>query len=484
MVEQYKMYINGKWVEAESGKMYDIINPATEEIIARVPLGDRQDVDKAVAAARTAFPVWSNKTQDERFQILFDIAASVREHAPELAPLEVMEHGTPIGMASGMYYGIASDIEWVPQVCKGLWGDYLPTSQTNTRFFLKREPIGVCGLIIPWNGPFVVAAGMTVPALAMGNTCVIKPPSVNALTILKFAEILDKHLPPGTVNVVTGPGSTAGEALAAHPGTGMISFTGSCEVGKRIMELGSKTVKRLNLELGGKNPFIVLEDADIDLAVAKAVPAQQWNTGMICASPGRYYVHEKIHDEFVKKYVENAKTWTVGDPKDEKTMMGPVVSAAHRDHIEYYIKKGVEEGAKLVLGGQRPTEPPLDKGYFVMPTVFTDVTQNMTIAREEIFGPVACIIKFSDEDDVIEMANDTTFGLCASVWTTNVPKGIKFADAIVAGTVWINDHLIIGNELPWGGFKESGIGKDHHALGIEAYTQHKLISLDMTQANK
>jgi acyl-CoA reductase-like NAD-dependent aldehyde dehydrogenase len=186
----------------------------------------------------------------------------------------------------------------------------------------------------------------------------------------------------------------------------------------------------------------------------------------------------------VEKYIENARKWTVGDPTEENTMMGPVVSATHRDHVEHYIKKGIEEGAKLALGGKRPTESPLDKGYFVIPTVFTGVTQNMTIAREEIFGPVACIIKFSDEDKVIEMANDTTFGLCASVWTTNIPKGIRFADAIVAGTVWINDHQIIGNELPWGGFKESGFGKDHHTLGLEAYTQRKLISIDMTQANK
>jgi acyl-CoA reductase-like NAD-dependent aldehyde dehydrogenase len=479
----HKMWIGGKWVEAESGKLYDILNPATEEKIGSVPLGDQGDVEKAVVAAKTAFPLWSAKPQDERYQILLDIAASVKANLSELIPMEVMEHGTPVGMANGMFAGITGSMEWIPQACRTLWGDYIPTSQ-NARFYLKREPIGVCGLIIPWNGPLAVAIGMSIPALAMGNTCIIKPPSVNALTVLKYGEILEKHnLPPGTVNIVTGPGSTVGEAIASHPGVGMVSFTGSCEVGKRIMELGSKTVKRLNLELGGKNPFIVLEDADIDMAAGKAAMAQLWNTGQICASPGRYYVHEKVHDEFVKKYIENASKWTVGDPSDEKTMMGPVVSAAHRDHVEYYIKKGIEEGAKLVMGGKRPTEPPLDKGYFIMPTVFTGVTQNMTIAREEIFGPVACIIKYSDKDNVIEMANDTTFGLCASVWTTNIPKGIKYADAIVAGSVWINDHLVMGNELPWGGFKESGIGKDHHILGLEAYAQHKLVSFNMAQAD-
>jgi acyl-CoA reductase-like NAD-dependent aldehyde dehydrogenase len=299
---------------------------------------------------------------------------------------------------------------------------------------------------------------------------------------LKFAEILEKcNLPAGVVNIVTGPGGTVGEAMASHPDVGLVSFTGSCETGKRIMELASKTVKRVSLELGGKNPYIVLEDANLDMAVNKAVMCTQMNSGMICASPGRYYIHEKLHGEFVEKYVAGAKKWVVGDPTDEKTMMGPVVSAEHRDHIERLVKKGVEEGAKLVLGGKRPTTPPLNKGYYVLPTAFTDVIQDMTIAREEIFGPVACIMKFSDENKVIAMANDNTFGLCASVWTRNAAKGIRFASELNAGAVWINDHMIIGNELPWGGFKESGFGKENHIVGLEEYTQLKLVSLDLTE---
>ena len=349
-------------------------------------------------------------------------------------------------------------------------------------FWLKREPVGVCALIIPWNGPLAMLITKMAQALAVGNTCVIKPPSIDSITSLKFAEILEKcELPAGTVNIVTGPGSTVGEAMASHPDVAMVSFTGSCETGKRIMELASKTVKRVSLELGGKNPFIVLSDANLDIAVNCAVRCTQMNSGMICASPGRYYVHEKLHDEFVEKYVAGAKKWVVGDPTDEKTMMGPVVSAEHRDHIERLVKKGIEQGAKLVLGGQRPTQPPLNKGYYVVPTAFTGVTPEMAIYREEIFGPVACIIKYSDENKVLEMANDNTFGLCASVWTKNAAKGVRFANEINAGAVWVNDHMIIGNELPWGGIKESGFGKENHNVGLEEYTQLKLISLDLTE---
>jgi acyl-CoA reductase-like NAD-dependent aldehyde dehydrogenase len=484
-MQKYKMWIDGQWVEAASGKTYTAVNPTTEEEIGQLPLGDREDAEKAIAAAQKAFPIWSKKTQDERTEILNAIAGTMREYAPELARLDTMEHGTPITMARGMYIGRAKSIEWAAQACQTIWGEYIPTARTGTFSYCKREPVGVCALIIPWNGPLAMLISKIAPALAVGNTCVIKPPSINAITILKFAEILEKHnLPPGTVNVVTGPGDTVGETMASHPGVGLVSFTGSCETGKRIMELASQTVKRLSLELGGKNPYIVLEDADLDMAATKAAMCTQQNTGMVCASPGRYYIHEKLHDEFVEKYIEGAKKWIVGDPTDEKTMMGPVVSAEHRAHVEGLIKKGIEEGAKLVLGGERPTEPPLNKGYFIMPTAFTGVTQNMTIAREEIFGPVACIMKYSDEDEVIEMANDNTFGLCASVWTKDTAKGIRFANEINAGTIWINDHMIIGNDLPWGGFKESGIGKVDHILGIEEYMQLKLISFGLIEGNK
>jgi betaine-aldehyde dehydrogenase len=347
---------------------------------------------------------------------------------------------------------------------------------------MKREPIGVCAAIVPWNAPLVMAILKMSQAIAVGNTCIIKPPSVDSLTTLKFGEIIAKsELPPGTVNIVTGPGGTVGQALSSHPGVGMVSFTGSCEAGKAIMAAASQTVKRLVLELGGKNPFIVLEDADLDFTVPRAVGYSLANGGMVCASPGRYYVHKKIYDEFVERYVEGFKKHIVGLPTDPKSMMGPMVSAEHRDRVEGYIKSGIEEGAKLVYGGQRPTEPPLNKGYFVMPTVFTHVGQNMTIGREEIFGPVGCIMEpFTSEEEVLKLANDSPFGLGASVWTRNVPKGIRYAHEICAGAVWVNDHMIVGSELPWGGFKESGFGKEDGVRGLKEFTQLKQIGVDLS----
>ncbi len=475
-----KMWIDNKWVNAFSGKTYKVVNPATEEEIAQVPLADKADVDKAVAAAKKALPVWSKKTQDERTAIINNMAVVLKEFGASIGKLDTMDHGTPHRMAFGMAMGSSAQLEWSAQAARALMGEYIPASRKQTMFWLKREPIGVCALIIPWNAPLPMLITKMSQALAVGNTCVIKPPSIDSLTSLEFAKVLEKcNLPEGTVNIITGPGGTVGEALASHPDVGMVSFTGSCETGKRIMELASKTVKRLSLELGGKNPYIVLPDADLNRAANHAVFCTQMNSGMVCGSPGRYYIHESLHDAFVEKYVAGASKFVVGDPNDDKTMMGPVVSAEHRDHIERLVKSAIDQGAKLVLGGKRPANLP--KGYYVVPTALTGVTPDMTIYREEVFGPVAVIVKYADENKVLEMANDNTFGLCGSVWTKNTPKAIRFANEINAGAVWINDHQMIGNELPWGGFKESGFGKENHNMGLEEYTQMKLISFDLTE---
>jgi acyl-CoA reductase-like NAD-dependent aldehyde dehydrogenase len=346
--------------------------------------------------------------------------------------------------------------------------------------------VGNCNTSLVWKGGCILKCLKHFPKvaayLATGNTCVVKPPSVDSLPIIKLAEILEKHdLPPGVVNIVTGSGNAVGGALASHPGVDMVAFTRSSETGKAIMAAAGNATKRLFLELGGKNPFIVLEDADLDPAVSGGLFASFSNTGMLCASPGRYYIHDKLYEKFVDKFVNGAQKIVVGDPNDKKTQMGPVVSAEHRGRVEYYIKKDIEERAELVLGGQRPSEPPLDKGYFIMPTVFTGVKQNMTIAKEEIFGPVACFLKFSSEDEVIELANDSVFGLSASVWTKNTAKGMRFANAIQAGTIWINCHMEKGGDPPWGGFKESGFGKEGSVMGLEEYTQVKVISLNTTE---
>lgn len=478
-MEQYKMWINGKWVPAISGETYKAVNPATGEDIAEIPLGDERDVDLAVQAARNAFPIWSKKAPAERAEILCRIAAMLKKETEKFAHIDAIDHGTPIMMARRMVGGAANNIEFSAQASRAMFGEVIPINQNNFHYH-RREPVGVCALIIPWNVPLVMIGSKMGAALATGNTCVIKPPSIDSMAALKFAEILERAgLPEGAVNIITGPGGSVGNALATHNDVNLVSFTGSSETGKAIMAAGSQTVKRMTLELGGKNPFIVLDDADLEIVVSKAVMSSLANSGMICASPGRYYISEKRYNEFVERFVAVAQKWIVGDPMNEKTMMGPVVSAEHRDSIEAYIQSGKDQGARCVLGGERPMAPPMDKGYYVMPTVFTDVTQDMTIAREEIFGPVASILKYKTEDDVLALANDNKFGLSASVWTQNINKAIHFANELETGAVWINDHLTISPEMPWGGIKESGIGKENSVIGLEEYTQLKLVAINL-----
>jgi len=472
----YQMWIGGKWVEAQSGKTYAVVNPATEEKIAEVPLGGKADVDQAVLAARNAFPLWSEKTQAERCQILNRIAAAIREHSREFNEIETLDHGTPISKSSFWTLESAQRFEYAAEISRTLMGAVIP-SREKVFSFTQLEPIGVCALITPWNVPLLMIATKLAPALAMGNTCIVKPPSIDSLSALKLAEILDTlDLPAGTVNIITGPGGDVGDYLASHPGVQKVGFIGSCETGKSIMSSAGRTVKRVSLELGGKNPFIVLKDADIDAAVDGGIFSSFFNSGMICASPGRYYVDENVYDEFVRKMSQAASKIIVGDPFNAGTQMGPLVSAEHREKVESYIQSGINEGARLVLGGQRLSR----KGYFLTPTIFADVTLNMKIAQEEIFGPVACILKFSSEEKVIQDANNTPFGLCASVWSRDLARALRIANEIQAGEVWINEHLILSPELPWGGFKESGIGKDNSIYALEEFSQRKAVYIDLS----
>jgi betaine-aldehyde dehydrogenase len=477
-MEKFRMWIGGRWVGAVSGKTYQALNPATEEEIAEIPLGDKADVDNAVAAAHKAFPFWSRTPQSERSRAVEHLAALQREYVAELTRLEILDHGTPVKLARMQSLISSGNLDYTAQAARALMGSTIPSSPNNL-FHILREPIGVAALIIPWNSPILMLTSKMGACLATGNTCVIKPSAVDSLVVLKFMEIVEKlNLPPGTVNVVTGPGGTVGEALALHPDVNFISFTGSSETGKAIMAAGSGTLKRMQMELGGKNPFIVLEDADIGRIAAQAAGSTCHNTGMVCASPGRFYIQEKVHDEFVEKYVAAMKKMVVGDPNDEKTDMGPVVSAEHRERVEGYIRSGIEEGATLVLGGKRPTEPPLNKGYYILPAVFTGVKPTMKIFREEIFGPVGCIMKFATDEEVIASANDNVYGLCASVWTRDTARGMRIISRINAGAVGVNSGRFVGSETPWGGFKESGFGKENSIYGLEEYTQLKLMSIE------
>ena len=484
-MSQYKMWIGGKWVDAASGNTYPVYNPATETEITQLPLGSKADVDKAVEAARRAFPVWSKTPQGVRSQAVLKIAALLRENAKEIAMIDTIEHGTPAKTALFLAEDTPGWFDWAAYGARSLTGHTIPVSP-DTLVYLQREPIGVIALITPWNLPLLMIFQKLGPALALGNTCVIKPPSINSLTALKLAELLDTlGLPPGTVNVITGPGNTVGEALASHRGVDMVAFTGSSETGKAIMSLASQTVKRLQLELGGKNPVIILDDADVNAAVNGMARQQCSNSGQICGSPGRFYVHEKVYDEFLEKFTAGMKKMVVGDPNDEKTEMGPLVSAAHRDRVEGYIKSGIDEGARVILGGKRPTTPPMNKGYYVVPAIFTGVTQKMKIAREEIFGPVACIMeKFNSDEKVIELANDNVYGLTSWVWTKDTARGMRFANEMQAGTVIVNQGRAGGPEFPWGGYKESGIGKEGSLYGIYEFTNLKRVQVDLVSPKK
>jgi len=481
------MLIDGEWVDAESGKTFRTYNPATGEVVAEVPLASLSDVDKAVAAARKALPAWSRKTQAERSEYVTRIARAVQAHADELAQLEIEEHGACAWHAPLMMGFAVGNLELAAADARTCMGTVLPPAPSkgdtpgagpSTVAFMKREPVGVCALITPWNVPSLLISTKIGPSLATGNTVVVKPPSINSGIGLKWAEIVaEADLPPGVVNFVTGPGSTIGEALSSHPGVDLVSFTGSSEVGKAIMAAAANTVKTLIMELGGKNPAIVLDDADVEANAKELCSIAFENVGQNCAQPSRIYVQESVYQRFVDAFVAAAEAIKVGLPADPSTVMGPVVSEAQRDTIERYIQSAIDEGATLVTGGRRPTKPPLDKGFFVLPTVFTNVTEDMTITLEEVFGPVVGIHKFAMDDEVLEAANNTPFGLCASVWTKDYARGLKLVNELQAGTVWINQHMNLAPETPWGGFKESGLGKEGGVIGAQGYTQLKLVYL-------
>lgn len=477
----FKMLINGKLVKAGSGETIPAINPATGEEFARIPEGNEKEVDMAVAAAQEALPAWSQMPVQQRTQALQKLGVAIRERAEDLAKLDTLNHGSPIVKSRNWVMGTSFTFDEIAMQGQSVWADSLDLGDIGLAY-IHRQPIGICALITPWNMPLNVLATKLASALIMGNTCVVKPSSINAATTLMLGEIIAgmaDMLPAGVVNIITGSGEVAGNALASHPAIGMISFTGSSEVGKSIMAAASKTIKRLALELGGKNPFIVMGDADIDHAAMVGAIVQTENSGQICVSPGRYYVHESVHDEFVNKYIAAANKITVGDPSDPGTQMGPVVSKHHRDSIEDYIRSAIKAGAKMALGQLGPLPRPLDKGYYIKPTVLTGVTPGMKVYSEEIFGPVAVIIKYSDKDDVIKMANDSKYGLSGSVWTKDIKKGIKMAHAIQAGTVWVNDHMGFHGLLPMGGVKESGIGKEGSNKGLDEYCEMNSIYVNM-----
>jgi acyl-CoA reductase-like NAD-dependent aldehyde dehydrogenase len=478
-MENQNMFIGGKWVTAESGKTFAVLNPSTKEVLGHAPLGGAADIDKAVKAANQAFPVWSAMMPAERAKALQRIAEALRNNADALIALEINEHGTPKQMAINTIEQAATLIEYTASISRALMGQVIPAIP-NALSFLQRVPLGVCACIVPWNGVYHMMVDLVAPALAAGNTCVIKPASINSLSSLKFAEVLDQAgLPAGAVNMVTGPGELIGKALASHPGVDIVRFTGSSETGKSIMSVASSTVKKLVMELGGKNPVIIYEDADVEKAAMSHALRHFINTAQNCSTPGVYFVHEKVYEKFIDIFVSEVKKIVVGDPWDDKTTMGPMANKQQMEKVESLIQSAIDEGARIIFGGKRPSTPPLNKGYFLTPTIIADVTHDMTIAREEIFGPAVCIQKFSSQDDIIATANDTPYGLCGVVWTRDIEKGMRAINQLRAGNVYLNMPRTATHELPWGGnVKESGLGKAGSMCGMEELTDLKQVCLN------
>ena len=483
MAERFptQLVIGGEQVNAAAGKTFGVENPATEQIIAQVAEGDAGDVDRAVSSARAAFEgdAWRGMSARQRGAAVSRLGELIVQHKDELARLETLNNGKPL-------FESAIDVNLTAETFKyyGGWADKVhgETIPVNGPYFnyTLREPLGVIGAIVPWNFPMSLAAWKIAPALACGNTVVLKPATQTPFTAIRMAELgVEAGLPPGVFNCVPGEGKTAGMALVRHPQVDKIAFTGSTEVGKMVMREAAATVKNISLELGGKSPNIVYADADLDAAARGALTGIFYGKGEVCAAGSRLLVEEPIREALTAKILERAKKMVAGDPLNPKTRLGAIVSKPQMESVLNYIKKGKDEGAQLLNGGERT---PVDgKGYFVQPTIFGGVTSNMTIAREEIFGPVLAMMSFTGGiDGATVLANETIYGLAAGIWTRDIGKALRTARNVRAGTVWINTYNMYDAASPFGGYKQSGFGRELGIHAIEGYTQVKSVWVDLT----
>jgi betaine-aldehyde dehydrogenase len=484
-VPHYDMYIAGRWRGAEES--FEVRSPARNELIATVAKGDLAAVDEAVAAAKAAHEagVWRNKTPHERADILDAIADNMAARIDELSALQVNENGATVRSASTFLVGYSiAHLKYFANLARSYafeaTGPLIDVPVLGAGL-IRKEPIGVCAGIAPWNFPLLLAVWKIGPALAAGNTIVVKPDDQTPLTLLELARAANEvGLPPGVLNVVTGPGPVVGARLAEHPDVRKVAFTGSTEVGKTVMRAAADNVKKVTLELGGKGANIVLDDADLDLAVDGSLFGFLLMSGQACESGTRLLVPESIHDEFVDRLVTRARTIKLGDPMSPATDIGPLISAKQKERVEKYIALGGEAGCRVAYQGSVPTDADLADGHWVAPVIFIGVTNDMRIAREEIFGPVLVVIKYSDDDDAVTIANDSEYGLSAGVWSTNNERALAIARRLESGTVWINDWHMVNAMYPFGGVKQSGIGRELGPAALDEYVEPKFVHIDMT----
>jgi len=476
------MYVGGEWAKSSTEALTPVYDPSRDEVIDEVPRAAREDVDRAVDAAKRAFLGWSRLPPADRANMLLRVADLLAQKSTEFAHLETLNSGKSIKQTTDYDVPYTVDnIRYLAGASRTLEGKAMAEYVSDGTSGVRREPIGVVGVITPWNYPLMMVAWRAFPALVMGNTVIVKPASYTPLTTLELAGLVDKAgLPKGVFNVLTGPGGEVGEALARHRGVDMIAFTGSTEVGRKLSELGSGNVKKVSLELGGKAPFIVFDDANLEAAAEGAVVGGLINNGQDCANATRFYVHSSIAEKYQKMLVDKLKKVQVGDPLIPGTDMGPLVSEAQRERVEGYIQRGLREEGELVYGGERPKIDGHERGYFLNPTVIFTNNHASSIVQEEIFGPVFTVLSFEDYDEVIRKSNEVVYGLGASVWTRDVTRAMNAVKDLRFGTVWVNDHVPVPSEMPWAGYKQSGHGASLSPYSLEEFTYIKHVYFDLT----